>query len=117
MFMFPLFGEDVYLKFQIKNRWIQNMKPNYALGELTPLKTMQDSYASINIRNIGELLFSPMWIEYFLKKIEKKRIMDNPKTHKEGSLVYANDDALVFLPNPHGPVVFEKFKEKIEELG
>jgi hypothetical protein len=42
--------------------------------------------------------------------------MHNPKTHQEGSMVYANDDALVFLPSPHGPQVFEKFKEKIEQL-
>ncbi|KKQ79329.1 MAG: hypothetical protein UT03_C0061G0006, partial [Candidatus Moranbacteria bacterium GW2011_GWD2_38_7] len=51
-----------------------------------------------------------------LRKIEKKRIMNNPKTHQEGSLVYANDDALVFLPIPHGPKIFEQFKEKVNQL-
>lgn len=116
MFLFPLYGYEVYTKFQIKNQWIRNMKPAYALGELAPFKTMTDSRASKRIRKIGEVIFSPKWIEQVLKKLEKKRIMCNPKTHQEGSLVYANDDALVFLPNPHGPAVFEKFKEKIEEL-
>jgi hypothetical protein len=116
MFLFPLYGYDVYTKFQIKNQWIKNMKPSYALGEIAPLRTMADSAASNMLRGIGEFIFSPAWIENWLRKIEKKRIMQNPKTHQEGSLVYANDDALVFLPNPHGPAVFEKFKEKIEEL-
>ena len=116
MFLFPLYGYDVYTKFQIKNQWIKNMKPSYALGELAPIRIISDSFASNIFKEIGEFIFSPMWIENILRKIEKKRIMRNPKTHQEGSLVYANDDALVFLPNPHGPVVFEKFKEKIEEL-
>lgn len=116
MFIFPLYGKSVYGRFQIKNQWIKNMKPSYALSELAPLKTMGDSLLSIKVKKIGELIFSPSWIENALKTLEKKRIMNNPKTHQEGSLVYANDDALVFLPNPHGPVVFEKFKEKIQQM-
>ncbi len=116
MFLFPLYGYDVYHKFQIKNQWIRSMKPSYALCELAPFDILNDSYLSKKIRIAGEWLFSPKWIENVLKKIEKKHIMLNPKTHQDGSMVYANDDALVFLPSPHGPVIFEKFKEKIEEL-
>ena len=116
MFFFPLYGSDVYTKFQIKNKWIRNMKPNYALGDIMPPKTLSDSFFSKQLRKIGEFIFAPNWIENILKKVEKKRIMNNPKTHQEGSMVYANDDALVFLPNPHGPAVFEKFKEKVEQL-
>ncbi|EKE19239.1 MAG: hypothetical protein ACD_9C00074G0006 [uncultured bacterium] len=116
MFLFPLYGFDFYTKFQIKNKWIRAMKPTYALGEIVPLKTIPDTFLSSNIKMIGEKLLAPEWIEKILKKIEKKRIMKNPKTHQEGSLIYANDDALVFLPSPHGPQVFEKFKEKIEQL-
>lgn len=116
MFLFPLFGKDVYNRFQIKNKWIRNIKPTYALGEIDPPKMIADSVFSKNIRNFGELLFGLNILENFLRKVEKKRIMHNPKTQQEGSMVYANDDALVFLPSPHGPVVFEKFKEKIEQL-
>lgn len=116
MFLFPLFGWETFQRFQIRNKWIRTMKPNYAICEIPPLKTITDSCASKNIRIIGEIIFSAKWIEKFLKKIEKKRIMQNPKTHKEGSLIYANDDALVFLPEPHGPKVFERFKKKVEEF-
>jgi predicted nucleotidyltransferase len=116
MFLFPLYGFDVYTRFQMRNKWIRNMRPNYALDEMPPLKMFIDSKMAKGLRNFGEMIFSPVWIEKWLKKIEKKRIMDNPKTHQEGSLIYANDDALVFLPAPHGPLEFEKFKAKIEEL-
>lgn len=116
MFLFPLFGSETYHRFQIKNKWIKKMKPSYALGEINPPKMIQDCFISKKVRSFGEILFGWSFFENFLKKIERKRIMLNPKTHQEGSMVYANDDALVFLPVPRGPQVFEKFKEKIEKL-
>jgi hypothetical protein len=116
MFLFPLYGFPLYNRFQIKNQWIKNMKPSYALGEIEPFLVISDFAVFKYFRKIGEFLFSPVWIENSLKRLEAKRIRLNPKTHQEGSLVYANDDALIFLPSPHGPQVFEKFKEKIQQL-
>lgn len=116
MFLFPLYGWATYLRFQMKNHWIKNMKPNYAISEIPPLIILEDSFLSKNVRLLGEKIFAPKWIENTLRKFEKKMIMKNPKTHQEGSLVYADDDALVFLPNPHGPKIFEQFKEKVNQL-
>jgi len=116
MFLFPLYGWQTYERFQIKNQWIKSMKPSYALSEIPPLKTFSDSRASKFVRTIGEVILSADWIENWLRKLEKKRIIQNPKTHQEGSMVYADDNALIFLPNPHGPKIFEQFKEKISEL-
>ncbi len=116
-FLTPLFGGEVYQRFQIKNQWIKNMKPTYDLQELSQMKVLTDDFFSRTVRTVGEFLLGGAWLENWLKRIEQKKISRNPKTHQEGSLVYAQDDALVFLPVPHGPVIFEKFKEKIEQLG
>ena len=116
MFLFPLYGFETYHRFQIKNQWIKNMKPSYELNEIEPLLALQDSLVTTSLRRMGEFLLSSTWIEKLLRKVEKKHIMLNPKTHQEGSMVYANDDALIFLPSPHGPQIFEKFKEKIQNL-
>lgn len=116
MFLFPLFGFENFQRFQIKNSWIKSIKPNYAITEIPPLKIITDSVFSRNLRNFGEKILSFQLIEKALKKAERKKIMQNPKTHQEGSLIYANDDALVFLPDPHGPKVFEEFKKKVGEL-
>jgi predicted nucleotidyltransferase len=116
MFLFPLYGWQIYLRFQMKNHWIKNMKPHYGLSEIEPLKTLEDSAWSAGLRGLGEKIFAPIWIEKFLRTIEKKRIMQNPNTQKDGSLVYASDDALIFLPSPHGPKIFEQFKEKVNQL-
>jgi hypothetical protein len=117
MFLVPLFGVEVYRRFQIRNQWIKNIKPTYDLQELSQMKTREDDFFSKTFREVGEFLLKWLWVEELLKKIEKARILNNPKTHQEGSLVYAENDALVFLPAPHGPVIFERFKEKIEHLG
>jgi hypothetical protein len=116
MFLFPLFGWESFNRFQIRNQWIRDIKPLYSLCSVSPLKTIEDSRVSETIRSWGEILLSPDSLESWLKKIEKRRIMQNPKTHREGSLICADDDALVFLPEPHGPIVFERFKEKVERL-
>lgn len=55
-------------------------------------------------------------MEERLKKIQEKKIAHNPKTHAEGSLVLYNDKYLVFLPEPHGPTVFEEYKKRYEAL-
>lgn len=117
MFLFPLYGFEVYTKFQIKNKWIRRMKSTYGLSVIAPPKLIADSYLSKKIRKIGEDFLGFGLIENILRNFEKKRIMLNPKTHQEGSLVYADDDALIFLPSPHGPGIFDKFKEKLEKLG
>ena len=117
LFLIPLFSSQVYRRFQIKNQWIRNLKPTYDLQEVAHLKMVVDNVYTKSIREVGEFLLRGAWLERALKKIKKKKIAKNPKTHQEGSLVYAEDDALVFLPVPHGPVIFEKFKAKIEELG
>ncbi|HOW60897.1 MAG TPA: hypothetical protein P5548_04335 [Candidatus Moranbacteria bacterium] len=117
MFLFPLYGWETYQRFQIKNKWIKSMKPSYSLCEVPPLKTLGDPSFLKAIRTAGEFILSPAWIERWLAKIEKKRIMQNPKTHQPGSMVYADDNALIFLPEPHGPKVFEQFKQKISQLG
>ena len=116
MFLFPVYGFETYKRFQIKNSWIKSIKPAYFLSEIPPVGIIQDSKLSKSLRRIGEALFSFAWLEKILKKIELKKIMQNPKTRQEGSLIYANDDALIFLPDPHGPKVFEEFKKKVGEL-
>lgn len=117
MFLFPLFGWKTFLRFQMKNHWIKSMKQNYNLSEIQHLKTLEDSIWSRNIRKFCESILAFEFIENFLSVVEKNRIMKNPKTKQEGSLIYANNDALIFLPSPHGPKLFENFKKKIQQFG
>lgn len=117
-FLFPLFDSGTfYNKFQLRNSWIKDFKPNYQLSETASPKTFKDSGISRFIRTLGEKILNFELLENYLRKWEKEKIERNPKTHLGGSIISASDEALIFLPEPQGPKVFEEFKVKLAELG
>lgn len=116
-FIFPMFGFETFHKFQLANGWIADFKENYRADELANLKLLEDSSFSKNIRKAGEIIFSFDFIEKALKSWQIKRIEKDPRTKKAGSLVLASSDALVFLPEPQGPRVYERFKRKLVDIG
>lgn len=115
-FAFPLFGFEVFQKFQKENSWIKNYKPNYRADDIANLKLLPDTRAAKFFRGVGEKIFSFDFIEQQLKRWQTRRIANDPRTQKAGSMIIANDDMLVFLPEPQSPEVFEKFKERLEIL-
>lgn len=115
-FIFPLFGFAVFQKFQEENSWIKNYKPNYRADDIPNLKLLPDTRSAKFFRQIGEKIFSFDFIEDWLKRWQTQRIANDPRTKKAGSMIIANDDMLVFLPEPQSPEVFEKFKDKLKGL-
>lgn len=115
-FILPLFDNGIYAKFELKNSWIRKMKPQYKMSSVVPVCMYKDSRLARLVRKIGETLFSFEFIEDILRSLEQDKIKRNPNTKKESGLIYAENDALVFLPEPKGPRVFEKFKETINRL-
>lgn len=115
-FMLPLFGAEVFKNFQKNNSWIIKYKPNFEPEELAVLKMLEDSLISRLIRRIGEAAMSFSFIEEGLKKWQIARIEENPKTNKPSSGVVANDEMLVFLPEPHGPIIFSRFSQRLNEI-
>ncbi len=115
-FAVPIFGFEYFQKFQQANSWIKKYHENYTPEKTANLKLIKDSFFSRLIRQSGEFVLSAGWrinfLEQKLKSWQTKRIMNDPRTKKAGSLIIANDNSLVFLPDPQGPKVFEEFKEK-----
>ncbi|MCX6765520.1 MAG: hypothetical protein NT136_00985 [Candidatus Moranbacteria bacterium] len=116
-FLFPLFDAGVFKSFQLKNAWIRKYKPNYTVSEEGNLKIIPDTGVSRGIRTLGEKVLSSDILERWLKKWQKKKIMENPKTRQKGSFIQASDEALIFLPEPQGPELFEKFRNRMTWLG
>lgn len=114
-FMIPLFGKETYEKFRKANQWIKETRINYSEEEGN-IKLLKDTKLSRSIRNFGEVIFGWNFLENFLRKVEKGKIENNPLTQKEGSFIEATDEALIFLPEPQGPLLFEKFKKTLESL-
>ena len=117
LFCFPLFdSKNYYNKFQLKNSWIREYKPNYYLVENNNLKSLVETKISKIIRNLGEKMISWDYLEERLQIWQRDKIARNPKTHQKGSIVEASNEALIFLPSPQGPGISNKFLEKTEKI-
>ncbi len=114
-FILPVFGFACFKKFQKANNWIKKYHKNYVPIELPVLKTIEDNFLTSHIRKIGESFFGGKFLEEKLKKYQTNRIMNDSRTKNPGSLIVADDDSLIFLPNPQGPKIFENFKRRLEE--
>lgn len=115
-FILPLFGCKTFQSFQVRNRWIRKIRPHFAIVENCGMLCWQDDIFSRALRGLGEKLFAASFWEKWLKSFEYGKIMRNPKTHCQGSFIHVSENALIFLPSPHGPRVFERFKEISKKL-
>jgi hypothetical protein len=115
-FILPVFGWHNFQEFQKANNWIKKYKTNFQLDEVPNLKFLSETFFTYRLRLVGEMLLNFDFVENALKKWQSRRIADDPRTKKEGSMVVANDEMLVFLPEPQGPQIFEKFRRRLGEI-
>lgn len=112
-FIWPMVGYEVFQEFQRTNDWIGGFRENYTPEESANLKLTEETDLSRFVKSIGEMIFSFKFIENWLKGWQTERIMKDPRTHLPGAMVMADDNVLIFLPKPQGPVVYGRFKEKL----
>jgi len=115
-FLIPLSGTETFRRFELRNRWIAGIKPDFLPTEALPIWSVRDSRETRAVRSAIERAIDSDRIEAWLGRWQKEKIMRNPKTRREGGHIEATDQALVFLPDPHGPRVYEKFRRRLGEL-
>ena len=115
-FIFPIYNFPVFQSFQQNNQWIRNYRPDFEPDTIPNLKIVQDNFFSRNIRKIAEIILDSNFLEKLMKKWQMARIIKDPRTYKQGSAVSASDENLIFLPDPQGPKIYEKYQEKLKGL-
>lgn len=108
-FLIPVVGEELFRRFELRNRWIRDFKPQFRLTELPPLWYRVELGAALPTRRLLENIFDFEFLESWLASWQKRKIERNPKTRIFGGHIEATDTALIFLPVPRGPKVFERF--------
>ena len=117
-FTFPLFETKNYFqKFRLRNLWIRKYKPNYYGSDQRHTLCLLDNGLTRWLRIVGENILDHDFLEKWLEKLELEKIKRNPKSAGATGLIEADRRALIFLPHPQGPKVFEKFKAKLDEIG
>ena len=120
-FIYPLFGFDAYQRFSEENiAWIKKYKSNFEYGDLMPAKYFVEIESlQEKIQSFFESLINLFWgdrIEAWFKRKQIEKIKRNPLTYKKGGYVEYTDENLVFLPEPQGGKIFQKFQEKLRSL-
>lgn len=112
----PIIGRETFRRFELRNRWIARFKPNFHPTEIMPVWFLPDSRKLSSVRTLLERVLDSGTLESWLRGWQREKIRRNPKTRIEGGHIEATDQALVFLPHPHGPEVYEKFRKNFGEL-
>jgi hypothetical protein len=112
-FFIPLLNFPLFQIFELKNRWIREHRSNFMPTTLPSLWTLETSEPARYAQKTLEKFFDFLNVEQWLSPWQKEKISRNPKTQIKGSMIEASDQALIFLPSPQGPRVFEKFKERL----
>jgi hypothetical protein len=113
--MIPVLGEETFRSFEPRNRWIARFRPNFLPTEPLPLWYVPDSAAAASVRRFLERMLDSDALEAWLGGWQRKKIMRNPKTRIDGGYIEASDKELIFLPHPHGPEIYEKFRQRFGE--
>lgn len=113
-FLIPFFSFANFARFERENAWIKRYKPQYGPTLAAPLWSLAPARFQASLQKILEGFFDLFSLEAWLKNWQKKKIEANPNTALSGSLIEASDRALIFLPHPRGPKVFDEFKQRLE---
>ncbi len=114
-FMYPVVGEETFRSFELVNRWMARYRPHFSPTVVSPLFLVSPKRWMRVLQTALEQLFVHRWLEKYLRRYQKQRIERNPKTQIPGGFILVSDEALVFLPEPKGPKVFDRFKESLSQ--
>lgn len=115
-FMYPIFDVDTHRRFELANRWMMHIKPAFTLTEIPVVWSFQSRIIARLIQRVFERCLDFTCIEALLADWQQRKIKANPKTRLPGAFIVANEKALIFLPHPKGPVIFERFKQALSAL-
>ena len=115
-FIIPLFGEAVFRTFQQSNVWIRWFRPHFRVTRLPHVALLPDTSLARFSRMVGEILLAGLGLESVLRRVQKRKIAANPKTNTSEGIIEATDEALVFLPHPRGPKIFESFRHRMSDI-
>jgi hypothetical protein len=114
-------GYDVFQKFCETNLgWIKKFKPNWEIPDLKPARYYVEVSPRQQVaKSFFESLINLFWgdrIESWQKRQQIARIERNPLTQKAGAYVEANDDNLIFLPEPQGVRIEEEWQRRLKDI-
>ena len=115
-FLYPVIGRETFRQFELANRWMLRYRPNF-LPTVSAVHFLRPTGHIVRrLQTSLEWLIPLTWFEPWAARLQRYFIEHNPKTALAGSFIEATDRALVFLPEPKGPKIFERFKQRLSQI-
>lgn len=112
--------EAMIYMFKKENNWIKNYLHNWSEGGEQHLRTLRPSLRmnkiAVFLETILDNRFGDITERYF-KKIQLKRIQDDPNTNKSGGRATFNDMELEFHPSSPEKKILEEYNATLVALG
>jgi len=112
--------KGLYHKFQKANKWIGQYLVNYSINQKGYLTRLESNQFLGLIRKFREWILDNWFgdlLEFFLKKVQEKKIKKEPLTFKSGGRVSFDDQQLEFHPDSPEKNILERYNQKMKELG
>lgn len=115
-FVYPVIGVETFRAFELANRWMQRYRPHFSLTLVQPFWLRPAVPLAERWQAVLERCLPLTLLEHSLRRFQQHLIRHNPKTQLPHGYILASDEALVFLPEPKGPAIFERFKKRLAEI-
>lgn len=115
-FLYPIIGRNTARSFELANRWMRRYRPHFTPTIVDSFFLKPTSAVALWLQHLLEYLLPLRWLEPRLSRFQRRLIERNPKTLLPGGYIATSDKALIFLPEPKGPAIFERFKNKLSNV-
>lgn len=109
-----------YNQFQKANQWLKDYLVFYPQSQQGYLRQIKPNQSFIFSRKLREFILDRRVgdaLEFILRKVQARRISQDPLTYQSGGRVIFNDEQLEFHPDSPEKGILEKYNQKMEELG
>ncbi|MBL7155238.1 MAG: hypothetical protein ISS88_01910 [Candidatus Portnoybacteria bacterium] len=110
----------LYKRFQRANQWLKDYLVFYPQSQQGYLRQIKPNQFFAFSRKLREFILDKRvgdGLEFILKKIQARRISQDPLTYQSGGRVVFNDKQLEFHPDSPEKGILEKYNQKMKELG
>ena len=109
-----------YNQFQKANQWLKDYLVFYPQSQQGYLRQIKPNQSFAFSRRLREFILDKRAgdaLEYILRKVQARRISQDPLTYQSGGRVVFNDEQLEFHPDSPEKGILEKYNQKMKELG
>ena len=110
----------LYKRFQRANQWLKDYLVFYPQSQQGYLRQIKPNQSFAFSRRLREFILDKRAgdaLEYILRKVQARRISQDPLTYQSGGRVVFNDKQLEFHPDSPEKGILEKYNQKMKELG